>query len=167
MSHEEAVSFIIDAVKGGQLQYWAELGCGTGTFTKALAALLPAGSHITAVDRENQSLDVNGVDFIRADFVKDALQLEELDGILIANALHYVVDKRGLIQKLERMFDGDPCFIIIEYDIERSNPWVPYPITFKNLELLFQQLSYQSVVKVNQRPSAYGAGMMFCALIRK
>ena len=167
MSHEETVSFIKDAVKGDQLQYWADLGCGSGTFTKALAALLPAGSHITAVDRENQSLYVNGVNFMRADFVKDALQLEELDGILIANALHYVVDKRSLIQKLERMFVGDPCFIIIEYDSERSNPWVPYPITFEKLELLFQLLGYQSVVKVNERRSAYGEGMMYCALIRK
>jgi hypothetical protein len=119
---------------------------------------LQAGSHITAIDRENQSLDVNGVDFMRADFVKNALQLEELDSILIANALHYVLDKRSLIQQLERMFGGNPCFIIIEYDSERSNPWVPYPITFEKLELLFQLLNCQSVVKVNERWSLMAEG---------
>jgi len=27
-----------------------DLGCGSGTFAKALIELLPAGSHITAVD---------------------------------------------------------------------------------------------------------------------
>lgn len=167
MTHEEAVSFIKNAVKGEDLQYWADLGCGSGTFTKALAALLPAGSPITAVDRQNQRLEIEGVNFIRADFEKDKLQLEELDGILIANALHYVTDKHSLIQKLEPMFGDEPCFIIIEYDTERSNPWVPYPISFQKLKSLFQMLGYQSVVKVSERRSAYGSGMMYCAVIRK
>lgn len=128
---------------------------------------MPPGSPITAVDRENQRLQIDNVNFIQADFEKDKLQLEELDGILIANALHYVTDKHSLIQKLGRMFGGDSCFIIIEYDTERSNPWVPYPISFQKLKLLFQMLGYQSVVKVNERRSAYGSGIMYCALIRK
>lgn len=29
---------------------WADLGCGSGTFTLALAELLSAGSHIHAID---------------------------------------------------------------------------------------------------------------------
>jgi SAM-dependent methyltransferase len=167
MTHEEAVSLIRDAVKGDQLQYWADLGCGSGTFTKALAALLPPGSPVTAVDREKQRLDIECVDFIRADFDKDELQLEELDGILMANALHYVADKASLITRLEPMFSGDPCFIIIEYDTDRANRWVPYPIHFEKLKLLFGLLGYQNVVKVNERRSAYGSGNMYCALIRK
>jgi ubiquinone/menaquinone biosynthesis C-methylase UbiE len=167
MTHEEAVAFIKNAVKGDQLQYWADLGCGSGTFTKALAALLPPGSPITAVDREKQRLDIEGVDFIRADFQKEELQLEELDGILMANALHYVSDKAGLITRLERLFGTGPCFIIIEYDTERANRWVPYPIHFEKLKLLFALLGYQSVVKINERPSAYGSGNMYCALIQK
>jgi trans-aconitate methyltransferase len=80
MTHEEAVSFIKSAVKGNQFQYGAHLGCGSCTFTRTLAALLPEGSPITAVDREKQRLGIDGVDFVRADFVKDDLQLEELDG---------------------------------------------------------------------------------------
>ena len=167
MTHEEAVSFIKSAVKGHQLQYWADLGCGSGTFTRALAALLPPGSPVTAVDREKQRLDIEGVDFIRADFDKDELQLEELDGILIANALHYVVDKAALITRLERMFSGEPRFIIIEYETDRRNPWVPYPIPFEKLKLLFVLLGYRSVLKINERPSAYRSANMYCALIQK
>lgn len=167
MTHEEAVSFIKNAVKGDQLQYWADLGCGSGTFTRALAALLPEGSPITAVDRQKQRLDIDGVDFVCADFVKDELQLEELDGILIANALHYVADKAGLITRLEPLFSGAPCFIIIEYDTDRRSPWVPYPLPFEKLKLLFSLLGYRSVVKTSERRSAYGSGNMYCARIQK
>lgn len=167
MTHEEAVTFMKSAVKGNQLQYWADLGCGSGTFTRALAALLPGGSPITAVDREKQRLDIEGVDFVRADFVKDELQLEELDGMLIANALHYVADKAALITRLEPMFSAEPRFIIIEYDTDRRNSWVPYPIPFEKLKLLFTLLGYQSVLKINERPSAYRSGNMYCALVQK
>ena len=128
---------------------------------------MPAGSAITAVDREKQWLEIEGANFIRANFEKDELQLEELDGILIANALHYVVDKAALITRLERMFSGEPCFIIIEYETDRRNPWVPYPIPFEKLKLLFVLLGYQSVLKINERPSAYRSGNIYCALIQK
>lgn len=167
MTHEEAVSFVKNAVKSNHLQYWADLGCGGGTFTKALAAVLPAGSAITAVDREKQRLEIEGANFIRANFEKDELQLEELDGILISNALHYVSDKASLITRLERLFAFQPVFIIIEYNTDRPNRWVPYPITFDKLKLLFAMLGYQSVVKVNERRSAYGSDMMYCAQVKK
>jgi len=165
MTHQEAVSFIKDAVKADAIQYWADLGCGSGTFTRALLALLPADSHVTAIDRENQSLNLADADFIKANFEKDKLDLSDLDGILIANALHYVADKPALIRKLEPMFANFPRFIIIEYDTDRSNAWVPHPISIKNLKALFNSLGYRNVEKLNERRSAYGSGKMYCALV--
>jgi len=162
MTHEQAVSFIRPAITGTEIQYWADLGCGGGTFTKALLDLLPSGSHITAVDRENQQFQAENIDFIRADLTE--LDLTELDGILIANALHYVADKVSLIQKLKTMFSGAPSFVIIEYDTDKPNLWVPYPISFNNIQILF---SDYSVTKVNERRSAYGSGMMYCAVVEK
>ena len=167
MSHEEAVSFIKGAITGEAIQYWADLGCGTGTFTRALVALLPVGSHVTAVDRELQNLKMEEIDFVQANFEGDELELSDLDGVLIANALHYVLDKKALIKKLEPMFGGGPRFIIIEYDTERSNNWVPYPITFQKLKDLFAGLGYRRIVKLKERRSAYGAGNMYCTLIEK
>jgi precorrin-6B methylase 2 len=37
-------------------QTWADLGCGAGAFTLALASLLPAGSTIHAMDRDRAAL---------------------------------------------------------------------------------------------------------------
>jgi trans-aconitate methyltransferase len=165
MKHEEAVAFIRPALAIRILENWADLGCGSGTFTKALAELLPTGSSITAIDRENQQLNIPQVDFTRANFEKDDLKLTDLNGIMIANALHYVADKTSLIKKLEKLFKGSPKFLIIEYDTNRSNPWVPYPISFNQLKALFSELGYSQIAKINTRPSAYKSGEMYSALI--
>lgn len=167
MSDEDAISLIKKAVNARESQVWADLGCGSGTFTKALNSLLPAGSHITAVDREKQRLDLPNVEFLQANFERDDLKLSGLDSILMANAIHYVAEKAALIRKLEPMFASLPRFVVIEYDTNRANPWVPFPITFEKLRDLFESLGYLKVVKLNEKPSAYNAGNMYCALIEK
>src|ERR1700730_13739469 len=78
---------------------WADLGCGTGLFTRALAELLPPGSTIYAVDERAEALkkiqDSSRQHIIRIkpNFVDDDLSLARLDGLLMANSLHFVKDK--------------------------------------------------------------------------
>ena len=94
---------------------WADLGCGSGTFTLALAELLPPGSTIEAIDLRpgiKPQTTAGGVTIIPrvADFVADDLALNGLDGILMANSLHYVRDKPALLQKLRAYYRGnDPA----------------------------------------------------------
>ena len=167
MTHNEAVSFIKNAITASSSENWADLGSGSGTFTKALADLLPAGSYITAVDRDYQQLSAANIHFVKANFEKDLLPLKNLDGILMANALHYIADKAKLIQKLELLFADAPRFLIIEYDTERTNPWVPFPLSFTKLQYLFKAIGYQHIERLNERPSAYNSGLMYCALITR
>ncbi len=65
------------------------------------------------------------------------------------------------------MFSDVIRFLIIEYDTNEPNLWVPHPITFKKLKSLFEELGYSKILKLNERGSAYGSGMMYCALIEK
>ena len=74
----------------GGAQVWADLGCGGGTFTRALAACLPAGSHIQAVDRDASALrriptqlGEVAVSTLVHDFTADDLPLAGLDLSLI------------------------------------------------------------------------------------
>ena len=90
MNASDATKLIEKGVTAMQAQRWADLDCGSGTFTRALASLLPAGSKVIAVDKVFQNLP----DFINANFTTDDLQLGHLDGILMANSLHGVKDKR-------------------------------------------------------------------------
>jgi ubiquinone/menaquinone biosynthesis C-methylase UbiE len=116
---------------------WADLGCGTGTFTLALASLLPNGSSIYAMDTNEKALqtmpDSYGNAIIRklkGNFVTDKLAFDNLDGVLMANSLHYVKDKPGFIQKLIPRLNKQACVLLVEYDTGIANNWVPYPQTF-------------------------------------
>ena len=162
MEQTEAVNLIQKAITSSQPQRWADLGCGSGTFTMALNNVLPAGSHITAVDKQTQNLPV---DFLKADFAKDDLPLSNLDGILMANSFHYIRDKAKLIKKLETYFSIDPTFLIVEYNTTRFNPWVPYPINYEKLYQLFANLGYNTIDKLNEIPSRFG-GRIYSAHIR-
>jgi ubiquinone/menaquinone biosynthesis C-methylase UbiE len=152
---------------------WADLGCGSGLFTYALSDFLNSGSRIYAVDKTNPlkpEKQPNGVEVIpiQKDFVRDPLELPPLDGILMANALHYVENKPGFIDKLKRYLKPKSGFLIVEYDLDKPVPtWVPYPVSFVALTRLFKTAGYGSVEKLGERPSRYGRGNMYAALITK
>ena len=87
---------------------WADLGCGDGTFTLALAVRLAAGSTIHAMDRDGAALRkipsaYKGVRIKthRGDFTNQTWPFADLDGILMANSLHYVDDHAALIRACE------------------------------------------------------------------
>lgn len=156
MKAADAVKLIEKGITANQLQRWADLGCGSGTFTRALTSLLPIGSKVIAVDKELQNLQ----DFIRADFITDDLKLGALDGILMANSLHYVKDNTTLLPRFKVS-----QILIVEYDTNRSNPWVPYPVSYVNLERLAQALGY-NITKLATHSSRLG-GTMYSALLGK
>jgi trans-aconitate methyltransferase len=88
---------------------WADLGCGTGTFTVALADLLSLGSTIHAMDRDGSVLrrippEHKGVSITthRGDFTDHTWPFANLDGILMANSLHYVDNQVAFIGRCER-----------------------------------------------------------------
>jgi hypothetical protein len=162
MQPSDAAALIQKAITTNQPQRWADLGSGNGTFTIALYNMLPAGSHITAIDKQSQQFPVN---FLKANFEKDELPLTALDGILMANSFHYIRDKQKLVKKLETYFSASPTFLIVEYDTTRFSPWVPYPINFQNLHQLFHTLGYSDINKLSEMPSRFG-GRLYSALIR-
>ncbi len=153
---------------------WADLGCGSGLFTGALARLLPPGSAIRAVDQTPSALpdampppDIR-IDFMQLDFVRDELGLRGLDGILMANSLHYVADKSALLRKLERCMKPQGQFLIVEYDLEKPvQHWVPYPLSFTALKALFGSAGFATVEKLGEKRSSFGRGNLYTALVRR
>lgn len=172
MTRNEAISFITNAVPHAyRPQRWADLGCGSGTFTDALAYLLPSGSHIYAVDNEVQNLPTTmgndvSVEFVKMDFEKSEFKFSNFDGVLMANSLHFVKDKLGLFKQLEGCFSSGKKFVIIEYDTNIPNLWVPYPLSFNDLKALFTLIQHHEIVKVAERQSRFGGGNMYAALIQ-
>ncbi|RPD42711.1 class I SAM-dependent methyltransferase [Chitinophaga barathri] len=144
---------------------WADLGCGQGLFTRALASLLPGGSKIIAVDREPVQFPQPGIQFKQMDFEKDEWKLPPLHGILMANSLHFVKNKTAFLAKAAPHLEKDHRFLIVEYNTDTSNPWVPYPLSFPNLQKLFRGAGYKKVELLREHPSIYHRSKMYAALI--
>jgi SAM-dependent methyltransferase len=165
---DEALELIEKAVILPDLPVtWTDLGCGSGVFTHALARLLPNDSLIYAIDKNDQTFKPTQghntrIEFIRADFERGLLNLPALDGILMANALHYVADKPAFLDKLNMHIKDSGSFIIVEYDTMKANPWVPYPINFNTLQTLFVDAGYPNCEKLGEKRSRYGGTMYAC-----
>ena len=123
---------------------WGDLGAGEGAFTLALADLLPAGSTIHAVDKDRGALAENERAYARfargrevpalrthpADFTTD-LELPPLDGIVMANSLHFVKDKAPVLARVRGLLKPGARLLLVEYDTDDGNRWVPYPLSFE------------------------------------
>ena len=163
----------IRLIQGGVSQFskgvWADLGCGDGLFTTALGELLSKeGSIIYAVDENKRVLQkikaMHGIELrkVVANFEEIDLVIQELDGILMANSLHYVKDKSAFINKTLQWMKKDGSFIIVEYDTETSNQWVPYPISFVSLQKLFSDFGF-TAKKIGEERSIYNRAKIYAA----
>lgn len=151
--------------------FWADLGCGTGFFTHALAHLLPSGSIIEAIDKGVIPLTPlpNPKHILirpqQLDFAAGPLPYARLNGLLMANSLHYVKDQTACIAQLSQALSPEGCFLLVEYDTHLPDPWVPYPIRYNALPGLFNPLGFGVVTKLQERPSRYGRANLYAALI--
>ena len=150
--------------------HWADMGCGTGFFTNVLSSLLARGSTVYAIDADAgavKKVKVNeGIHLqtFALDFVKQPLPFATVDGILMANALHYVKDKNSFMQKLRQHLAPKGILLFAEYDTNAANPWVPYPIPFTALQQLCLQHGFTSAEKINSMPSAFGRSNLYGAM---
>jgi ubiquinone/menaquinone biosynthesis C-methylase UbiE len=164
MKHQECLTLIsggLTATRG----MWADLGSGNGAFTFALCNLLGKYGEIYSVDNDSHALkrqEKNSqknfsncqINFIHADF-RQEIHLPPLDGVLMANALHFVQDKKRVIQMIKTMLKPTGRFILIEYNVKRKNPWVPYPIRFEEWVTLAAKCGFLHTKLLATIPSRY------------
>lgn len=205
MTYHDAITLIDNPWlhNGTTPTHWADLGCGSGVFTLALADLLAPGSTIEAIDLNPtiaEQTTARGVRIIprKADFTKldltpanagdpsipcasnipaapvapgipasppapdstTATASAKFDGILMANALHYVQNKQEFLEKLKNI-----PVVLVEYDTDRPiASWVPYPLSATSASRLFQNLGWISFEKLAARPSSFGGSHLYSAL---
>jgi SAM-dependent methyltransferase len=177
LENSEALELIAGAVPR-RAGTWADLGAGGGTFTLALAERLGAGSRIYAVDRDARALArlkraaagvAAEVITVTADFTR-AFDLPALhgalDGMLIANALHYARDAARTLARLGERLRAGGRLVLIEYDRRGANPWVPYPIAATRLPELAAQAGFSTPVVTARTPSAFGGDLYVAAADR-
>jgi SAM-dependent methyltransferase len=148
----------------------AELGCGDGTFTMALASLVAPGSVVHAIDRDASAvarvpaaLDAVRIEKHVGDFMRSWPFPGMLDGILMANSLHYVRDQRAFLRGCQSMLSPEGRFLIIEYDTFSSSPWVPFPIGRDALNDLASEIG--ALTMLGTRKSTYGRARLYAAMV--
>ena len=170
MNTAEAVALIEAAVPRARAT-WADVGAGDGTFTRALADLLGRDALIYAVDRDARALaslqrwaarDGANVIPVEADFTRPLELPELLDGLLVANALHFVRDAEVVLARLAALVRPGGRVVIVEYDRRAASRWVPNPIPRDRLPLLTARAGLSNPTITATRPSAFG-GIVYAA----
>ena len=153
-------------------QVWADLGAGKGLFTRALASQLHAGSTVYALDKVATALaeielpsPLITLKKIQKDFIRDEIAPEPLDGIIMANALHFVENKIAFLKRIRKKLRPSGRLIVVEYDLHLANAWVPYPVHFSALEKLAKDEGFTDVVKLEETPSLYNRANIYSAVI--
>ena len=146
---------------------WAEFGSGGGAFTRALVELTRPGALIYSVDRDKQALNrqaivirerfhsrETGIIYLHADYTAP-LELPALDGVLMANSLHFQENKLPLLKKIFDYLRPGGCMLLVEYNCDRGNNWVPFPLSFDTWHHLAPQAGFRDTRLLAKVPSSF------------
>ncbi|MEI7642985.1 MAG: methyltransferase [Chloroflexales bacterium] len=176
MDHHEMVALIHDGVPrpGG---VWADLGAGTGNFTWALADMLGPQGVIHALDRDRHAI---AAQVARAQHQPPAaaiipcladvtrpLELPPLDGLLLANLLHFIRDQTGLLQRLAGHLQPAGQLLIVEYEQRLPLPWVPFPVPFVQFTELARAAGFAQPRHVGIRRSPSSGRVLYAAVTER
>lgn len=165
MKDADALELLRAAVPAADGEVWADLGAGTGVFTRALASLVGPAGRVVAVDRDARALaalrraaeggPAGAVEVVAGD-VRQPLALPPLDGVVMANVLHFVADPAAVLSRVGTMLKPGGRLVVIEYEGRRPGPWTPYPVDAARFVELARGAGFTPPRTVARRPSRFG-----------
>jgi SAM-dependent methyltransferase len=177
MDHGDHVGLIRAGLEpGASGGRWLELGAGEGAFTLALADLLGPGAAIVALDRDGSALLRLAEELPRrfpgrdvrtriADF-RDPLPAGPFDGVLAANSLHFVSDPVEVLSRARTVLRPGGRLIVVEYDADGGNPWVPHPFSSRRFPELAVSAGFVDPRTVGSVPSRF-LGAIYAAVAER
>lgn len=89
------------------------------------------------------------------------MELPPVDGVLMANVLHFIADQHTM---LTRLGQATTQVLLVEYDrTDPLPPWVPYPVPMRRSAGLFRDAGFPRAEQLGSRPSRYGGGPLYAA----
>jgi len=172
MTHEDHLALLRGGIPtpGG---IWADLGSGTGAFTLALGDLIGPEGIIYSVDKDQGALREQerlmrarfpgaAVHYVVGDFTRP-LDLPPLDGVVMANSLHFVRDKEAVVQLVRGYLRPGGRLILVEYNTDRGNMWVPHPLSYGTWQALAGRNGFAETRLLTTVPSRF-LGEIFSAV---
>lgn len=176
MNQAEMVALIAGAFASSEIGQvggvWADFGAGEGNFTLALREMVGANAVIYAIDRDSRDLAqlkarVGGeVHHIHADFTQP-VSLPVLDGVIMANALHFVRDQTATLRHIYEYLKPGGRLILVEYDFKLPRPYVPHPIQETRFAKLAESAGFEAAEIVGRRVSPSSGASMYAGTARK
>ena len=174
MQHSEMVRLLRDGVPA-TAAVWADIGAGSGNFTAALHDLLPPTAVIYAVDRDAWAVAAqndrwagqsSGPAVIPSmmDITKD-LGLPPLDGILLANVLHFIRNQTAALRHLVTYLRPGGRLLLVEYDLSAARSYVPFPISISHVSALAQSAGLPAPRILSTRRSPSSGTVMYSAVV--
>lgn len=177
MDHADHVNLLKPAnlSSGGT---WADFGAGSGAFTLALRELVGPHANIYAVDKDSRGFrelekdhrekfsTSQNVHTMRADFT-GPLSMPPLDGIVMANSLHFFRDKVKVLKHVRSFLKLNGVLLLVEYNVDSGNPWVPYPLSFETYRTLASQARFTEPELLGTAPSRFLKGFYAAAAYRQ
>jgi ubiquinone/menaquinone biosynthesis C-methylase UbiE len=167
MNHQDHVNLLREGIPsaGG---VWADFGSGSGAFTLALVELVGLQSRIYSIDKRRSALleqeqamrtrfptlDPDHIRYLPADFTR-RLNLPRLDGAVMANSLHFHQDKEPVLSMIGSYLKPGGRLILVEYNVDLGNLWVPFPISYRTWEKLAYRSGYRDIRLLSTRPSHF------------
>jgi ubiquinone/menaquinone biosynthesis C-methylase UbiE len=168
MDHTDHVE-LLKAANLSPAGTWADFGAGSGAFTLALRELVGPHVNIYAVDKDRRGLrdlemahrekftTSQNIHTVQADFT-GALSLPPLDGIVMANSLHFFKDKEKVLRHVRSFLKLNGALLLVEYDVDSGNPWVPYPLSFETYGALAPRAGFSEPKLLATVPSRFLKG---------
>jgi len=165
MDHYDHVDLLRPAILAPGASF-ADLGAGSGAFTLALRELLGPSADVYAVDRDNSRLaqlerahqarfgKSEHLHQISADLT-GTIDLPQLDGVLMANSLHFFRNKEKVLRHVSTFLKPGGIFLIVEYNVDRGNPWVPHPLSFETFLRLAPRAGLSEPRLLAKHPSRF------------
>ncbi len=145
-------------------------------FTSALCTLLSEEAVFYAVDKDRrrlralehniaESYPTANINAVAADFTR-SLPLPALDGIVMANSLHFVKRKPPIVRQICEKLKPTGRFIVIEYNTNARNYAVPYPFDEREFIHLANSAGLRHA-EIIARVSSRFLGEMYCGIARQ
>lgn len=165
MNHSDHVRLLRKAIPANSGGVWADFGSGIGAFTLALRDLAGEKVIIYSIDKDKRSLRAqkerfdemfpsSNVEFISADFTQK-LELLPLDGFVAANSIHFHKNITQTLKRLARYLKPGGKAVIVEYNVDAGNTWVPYPFSFTTLKQITKDAGLSEPELLDTEPSQF------------
>jgi ubiquinone/menaquinone biosynthesis C-methylase UbiE len=165
MDHNDHVNLLRPAnlPPGGT---YADFGAGSGAFTLALRELVGSDAMIYAVDKDKSALRElenshrlrftanSNLILLPNDFSRP-LEIPPLDGIAMANSLHFFKDKEKVLRHVREYLKPNGVLLLIEYNVDSGNLWVPHPLSFETFQALAPKAGFTEPRLLAKIPSRF------------